>query len=75
MVSIHQPSAKLLYEFHKLYLLSFNGKLIYHGYVKDLLNYFERFDVACPQFHNPADHALEVASGDYGDEVIDSMAE
>ncbi|RWS19657.1 ABC transporter sub-family G-like protein 18 [Leptotrombidium deliense] len=46
MVSIHQPSAKLLYEFHKLYLLSFDGKLIYQGYVKDLLNYFERFDVA-----------------------------
>ncbi|RWS23232.1 ABC transporter-like protein 12 [Leptotrombidium deliense] len=75
MVSIHQPSAKLLYEFHKLYLLSYNGKVIYNGPVNDLLNYFNQFNVTCPQFHNPADHALEVSSGDYGEEIIEEMAQ
>ncbi|RWS22342.1 ABC transporter sub-family G-like protein 1, partial [Leptotrombidium deliense] len=75
MLSIHQPSAKLLYEFHKLYLLSHNGELIYNGHVnEDLLNYFNQFNVTCPKFHNPAAHALEVSSGDYGEEVIEAMA-
>ncbi|RWS22578.1 ATP-binding cassette sub-family G member 1-like isoform X2 [Leptotrombidium deliense] len=75
LASIHQPSAKLLFEFHKLYLLSYNGKLIYNGQVNELLQYFNQYNMACPEFHNPADHALEIASGDYGDEVIEAMAQ
>ncbi|RWS28122.1 ABC transporter-like protein 12 [Leptotrombidium deliense] len=75
MATIHQPSAKLLFEFQKVYLLSYDGRLIYNGRVTELLNYFNQFNVSCPQFHNPSDHALEIAIGEYGDEVLDSMTD
>ncbi|RWS14804.1 ABC transporter sub-family G-like protein 1, partial [Dinothrombium tinctorium] len=73
LVSIHQPSAKTLEEFHKSYILSHDGKCIYFGPNDKLVNYFARFNLRCPQFHNPADYAIEIASADYGEYVIKQM--
>ncbi|RWS09723.1 ABC transporter-like protein 12 [Dinothrombium tinctorium] len=73
LVTIHQPSIKVLHEFHHLYLLSHNGRCIYNGAPTQLLSYFNDFNLQCPQFYNPADYAIEVASGDYGEDVLHEM--
>ncbi|RWS17878.1 ATP-binding cassette sub-family G member 1-like isoform X2 [Dinothrombium tinctorium] len=74
ITTIHQASAKILGEFQKLYILSHSGKCIYNGDVNELLPFFANFNLHCPQFHNPADFAIEVASGEYGEKKLDEMA-
>ncbi|RWS02517.1 ABC transporter-like protein 12, partial [Dinothrombium tinctorium] len=73
IVTIHQPSSKVLDEFHRLYLLSHNGKRIYDGSPKEILAFFANFNLHCPQFYNPGDFAIEVASADYGNEILDEL--
>ncbi|XP_074597200.1 ATP-binding cassette sub-family G member 1-like [Brevipalpus obovatus] len=72
--SIHQPSARVLNIFHQMYVLSSDGRCLYHGSPKSLLNHLAKHDLNCPQFHNPADFIIEVASGDYGLEPVNQLA-
>ncbi|RWS03674.1 ABC transporter sub-family G-like protein 1 [Dinothrombium tinctorium] len=75
VVTIHQPSAKVFNLFHKIYVLSTIGKCIYDGPPMNVIDWLTQFNLICPQFYNPADYIIEVASGDYGEEAIYSMAE
>lgn len=67
--SIHQPTARILQNFDRLYVLAVNGQCIYDGPTDRLVSYLSKFNLTCPTYHNPADFVVEIASKDYGNEV------
>ncbi|KAJ6224819.1 hypothetical protein RDWZM_003364 [Blomia tropicalis] len=73
--SIHQPTAKIMSYFDQLYIISYNGQCIYNGPTKALVDTLSNFGLHCPQYHNPADFVVEIATGDFGNECIDLLAE
>lgn len=74
IASIHQPSAKVLFTFTHVYILSAFGECIFYGPASSLLSHFSSIGLNCPSFHNPADFVIEVASGDFGPKVIEVLA-
>ncbi|CAG8975972.1 hypothetical protein HYALB_00012307 [Hymenoscyphus albidus] len=67
LVTIHQPSAILFQKFDSLFLLAKGGKTVYFGDIgKDssiIKDYFTRNDAPCPTNANPAEHMIDVVSG------------
>jgi len=45
LVSIHQPSARLFFMFHKALLLDHGGKMAFYGTPRQMLKYFERAEM------------------------------
>ena len=64
--TIHQPSAAIYDMFDFVYMLA-NGRCMYQGAAINTVSYFGSHGLHCPQYHNPADYAIEVVSGEYGD--------
>ncbi|KAI5292886.1 hypothetical protein KEM52_005990, partial [Ascosphaera acerosa] len=68
LVTIHQPSAQLFAQFDTLLLLSFGGKTVYFGDIGDngatVKEYFARYGAPCPADVNPAEHMIDVVSGE-----------
>ena len=64
IATIHQPSAAAFFIFDELLLLA-KGKSCYRGPVsaREPLAFFESAGFTCPEFHNPADFAMEVLVG------------
>lgn len=73
LASMHQPSAKILQLFEKVYLLSYDGRLIYFGPSNQLTSHFASYGLNCPAYHNPADFAIEIAAGEYGIDKIQAL--
>lgn len=67
LVTIHQPSAQLFYQFDTLLLLAKGGNTIYFGEIGDnastVKDYFARHNAACPPDANPAEHMIDVVTG------------
>ncbi|KAK9342235.1 ABC-2 type transporter-domain-containing protein [Lipomyces starkeyi] len=68
LVTIHQPSAQLFAQFDTLLLLAKGGKTVYFGDIGQNANtikeYFGRYGAPCPPEANPAEHMIDVVSGD-----------
>lgn len=75
IVSLHQPSTRILTLFHRLYILSHDGRLLFNDNLDKLRETLANLNVPCPPLYNIADHAIEVASGDFGAMAVDSLAE
>ncbi|KAJ1984236.1 hypothetical protein H4R34_000796 [Dimargaris verticillata] len=63
LMSIHQPSAKILNLFDKVILLS-KGQTVYYGPVANTLEYFASLGYHCGQYENPADFYLDLMTID-----------
>ncbi|XP_069702597.1 ATP-binding cassette subfamily G member 4-like [Periplaneta americana] len=59
--TIHQPSSRLFEMFDDLYILA-EGQCLYNGPVREMTAVFEEAGFPCPEHHNRADFALEIAS-------------
>ena len=68
LVTIHQPSASLFYEFDNLLLLARGGNTVYNGpigsHAVDVRRYFQEAGAPCPPGRNPAEHMIDVVSGE-----------
>ncbi|RSL79968.1 hypothetical protein CEP51_006953 [Fusarium floridanum] len=70
LVTIHQPSAQLFTQFDTLLLLAKGGKTVYFGDIgqnaRTIKEYFGRYGAPCPPEANPAEHMIDVVSGNGG---------
>lgn len=64
LMSIHQPSSRLFYMFHKILLLS-EGFPLYFGKGKETMDYFATIGYSPSLTMNPADFLLDLANGNY----------
>ncbi|XP_075224132.1 ATP-binding cassette sub-family G member 1 [Lycorma delicatula] len=70
--TIHQPSASLFQKFDHVYVLS-RGECLYQGSPANLIPFLQNMELPCPKYHNPADHIIELACGEYGEDKINSL--
>ncbi|KAK9674068.1 hypothetical protein RND81_12G208800 [Saponaria officinalis] len=70
VMTIHQPSSRLFYMFHKVLLLS-EGNPLYFGSGANVMDYFESVGYAPSLAMNPADFLLDLANGIGPDETED----
>ncbi|RWS21575.1 ABC transporter-like protein 12 [Leptotrombidium deliense] len=73
LASIHQPSYKVLCLFHRLFVLSSKGDIIYDNSPVNLTKEMGKFNLCCPTNFNPADFIMEVAVGEHGKTVLSDM--
>lgn len=62
VMTIHQPSSRLFYMFHKVMLLS-EGNALYFGIVSNVMDYFSGIGYAHLVAMNPAELLLDLANG------------
>ncbi|QCE09895.1 ABC transporter G family member 9-like [Vigna unguiculata] len=67
VMTIHQPSSRLYYMFHKVLLLS-EGNTFYFGKGSEAIEYFSNMGYAPSVAMNPSDFLLDLANGIYTDE-------
>ncbi|TKY49069.1 ABC transporter G family member 9 [Spatholobus suberectus] len=73
VMTIHQPSSRLYYLFHKVLLLS-EGNTLYFGKGSEAIEYFSNIGYAPALAMNPSDFLLDLANGIYTDELNEDHA-
>lgn len=64
VMTIHQPSSRVFYMFHKVLLLS-EGNTLYFGNGAGVMDYFARIGFAPSVAMNPSDFLLDLANGTF----------
>ncbi|KAG9159553.1 hypothetical protein Leryth_013546, partial [Lithospermum erythrorhizon] len=72
VMTIHQPSSRLFYMFHKVLLLS-EGNPLYFGKGNEVMAYFESVGYMPQVAMNPSDFLLDLANGISTDESHDDV--
>jgi len=73
VTTIHQPSAKVMAMFDRVYLLATGGRLAFNGPPQEIVPILKKVGSPCPPFYNPIDHLIEVVAGDYGSDKVDRL--
>ncbi|KAF1897876.1 hypothetical protein Lal_00032638 [Lupinus albus] len=68
VMTIHQPSSRLYYMFHKVLVLS-EGNSLYFGKGSEAIDYFSSIGFAPALAMNPSDFILDLANGVYTNEL------
>ncbi|XP_046663977.1 ATP-binding cassette sub-family G member 1-like isoform X2 [Homalodisca vitripennis] len=74
--TLHQPSASMFEQLDHVYVLA-GGRCTYQGGTKGLTAFLGELSLSCPEYHNPADHVLDVSVGEYGpctDRLVDKIS-
>ncbi|KAI8867071.1 P-loop containing nucleoside triphosphate hydrolase protein [Ramicandelaber brevisporus] len=64
IMTIHQPSAKLLQRFDRIMLLA-DGEVVHYGTLRETLSFFATAGYPCPDLENPADHFIDMLTVDH----------
>ncbi|KAK9072311.1 hypothetical protein SSX86_008744 [Deinandra increscens subsp. villosa] len=67
VMTIHQPSSKLFYAFHKVLLLS-EGNSLFFGKGSEVMSYFDSIGFSPSVAMNPSDFLLDLANGILSDD-------
>ncbi|KAF8413924.1 hypothetical protein HHK36_001920 [Tetracentron sinense] len=73
VMTIHQPSSRLFYMFHKVLLLS-EGSPVYFGSGGGVMDYFSSIGYAPAVAMNPSDFLLDLANGISSDDSEEDLA-
>ncbi|XP_015781110.1 ATP-binding cassette sub-family G member 1-like [Tetranychus urticae] len=73
VITIHQPSARLFNLLQDVYMFSYNGKFMFEGKPDQVTSTLNAVGIKFDSFNNPADVLLDVANGEYGIEVIETL--
>ncbi|KEH38788.1 white-brown-complex ABC transporter family protein [Medicago truncatula] len=68
VMTIHQPSSRLYYMFHKVLLLA-EGNVLYFGKGSEAIEHFTNIGYAPAMAMNPSDFLLDLANGIYTDDT------
>jgi ABC-type multidrug transport system ATPase subunit/ABC-type multidrug transport system permease subunit len=67
ILSIHQPTARMLRYFSDILVLGTEGLPVYSGPAQDMLRYFQNLGIECPHTMSPTDFVMDLATPDPGD--------
>ncbi len=70
VATIHQPSATVFNLFNNVIVMSNEGNCIYQGPPEQLVPTLSLVGLQMPNFYNPADYIIEVASGELGKQSL-----
>ncbi|XP_020208086.1 ABC transporter G family member 9 [Cajanus cajan] len=73
VMTIHQPSSRVYYMFHRVLLLS-EGNLLYFGKGSEAMEYFTNIGFVPTMAMNPSDFLLDLANGVYTDQSNEDHA-
>lgn len=73
--TIHQPSPKMFFMFHKIITLSSFGNILFNDFPEELSRKLSNVGLVIPPFYNPGDFLIEVAAGEHGLQVVNEMIE
>lgn len=62
ILTIHQPSKEMFWQFDSMVLLARGGFVVYNGDIDAMPQYFKKLGHPCPQEVNFADHVLDTVS-------------
>lgn len=76
VLTIHQPQQEAFKMFDKVYVMATGGTVIYDGSPDDCVKFVEKYSGLTMPSHdyNPATFLIEIASGEFGQGPIDSLA-
>lgn len=74
ILTIHQPSKEMFWQFDSMVLLARGGFVVYNGDVDLMPRYFDKVGHPCPREVNFADHVLDTVSKRSGESQDEALA-